>query len=187
MPGMTFIAPMLASNRKAALDGLAQSLDLSAQQVKVLSGLQARLHSEAPVVVSNNTVSDDESRFAQISAELLERAGGGMSLTAAAKMVETSRQALHKRITKGTVLGLMRGGELVIPRAQWIEKNGKTAVMAGIAEVLAEFSVAGRWSALQFLVEPDPNLAATPLVALAQGKVAEVVHAARAYLGADEE
>lgn len=132
---------------------------------------------------------DDAAAFERISADLLDRGGGGMSLREAAGALGTSKQALHKRIHAGTALGMMRGREIVVPRVQFAEEGGKVVgFLPGIAEVLATFREAGErgWGALQFLVEQDPNLGRAPVQALREGRVEAVVQAARAYLGLDE-
>lgn len=51
--------------------------------------------------------------------------------------------------------------------------------MAGITE-LFNITGAGNWSALQFMVEHDPNLNMVPLEALRSGK--SIIHAAKSYL-----
>ena len=75
----------------------------------------------------------------------------------------------------------------MLPRAQFIEHDGKYEVVPKLGDVLKIFNVAGLWSALQFLIEPDSNLADIPLRALIAGRTEAVVHAARAYLGDDED
>ena len=44
----------------------------------------------------------------------------------------------------------------------------------------------GHWAAMQFLIEPDPNLETTPMDALKGGRVEAVMAAAQAYLGLAE-
>jgi len=120
---------------------------------------------------------------------LLQRAGGGLSLTEAAKLLGTSRQALHKRVITGSALGMMDGAELVLPKFQFVEEENRTSILEGLAKVIRLFDASrvGRWSALQFLLEQDPNLAVAPVQALRTGEVQKVVDAAAAYLDADED
>ena len=113
----------------------------------------------------------------------METAGGGLSLTEAAALLGVSRQAVHKRVKAGTVLAMMDGSELVLPRNQFTQAG----VVPGLGAVLRHFKVAGAWSALQFLVEPDSNLGGIPLHALVAGRVEDVVHAAKAYLGIEDQ
>lgn len=131
---------------------------------------------------------DGAAAFERISAELLDRGGGGMSLREAADALGTSKQALHKRIHAGTALGMMRGREIVVPRVQFADGDGKAGFLPGIPEVLAAFREAGErgWGTLRFLVERDPNLGRTPIDALRDGRIGAVVQAARAHLGLDE-
>ena len=120
---------------------------------------------------------------------LLQRAGGGLSLTEAAKLLGTSRQALHKRVKTGSALGLMDSAELVLPKFQFIEEGNRTSILEGLGKIIKLFdgSKAGRWSALQFLLEQDPNLAMAPVQALRTGEVQQVVNAATTYLDVDED
>ncbi|WP_051341581.1 hypothetical protein [Azospirillum halopraeferens] len=150
------------------------------------------------VTVSNALAPDhrdggtDGAGFAGARDALLERAGGSLSLTEAAAAMGISRQALHRRIRTGSALGMMRDDEIVIPVVQFVDGSGtaagKKVVRPGIAPVvkLFETSGAGPWSALQFLIDTDPNLGRPPVEALATGDpsaVRAVEHAARAYLG----
>ena len=61
-------------------------------------------------------------------------------------------------------------------------------IVAGIERVLRPFldSRAGAWSALQFLLDQDPNLGRRPIDAVKAGDIVAVEHAAGAYLGLDE-
>jgi hypothetical protein len=168
-------------DRIRAFAELAKHLDLATRQFE----LSADLLTEVDRGQSADRA--ETGRFAELRASLLQKAGGGLSLTDAAGALGISRQALHKRIKAGTVLGMMDGAELVLPRAQWTELDGRLTLIPGLSDVLKLFATAGGWSALQFLVEPDPNLAIPPITALAEGRQAEVVAAAQAYLSADEE
>jgi hypothetical protein len=83
---------------------------------------------------------------------------------------------------------MMLDGRIAVPRLQLASIDGKVAITAGIERVVRPFleSKAGTWSALQFMVDHDPNLGKPPIDALRAGNVAGVEHAARAYLGLDE-
>lgn len=168
-------------DRSRAAAELAKHLDVAAQQFELSANLLA------DVDAAPSAKASEEQRFRKLRAALLERAGGGLSLTEGAKLLGVSRQALHKRIKAGTALGMMDGDEIVLPRMQWIETGGKIAFVHGLADVVRLFDRAGGWSALQFLVDPDPNLGMPPMDALRAGKTDAVVAAARAYLGLDEE
>lgn len=132
---------------------------------------------------------EDEARRDAIQTALLERAGERLTLTEAAERLKITRQALHKKIKGDAALGLMIGETFVVPSAQFVTGDSGTRVVAHLKDVLTLFSKsgAGGWSALQYLIEPDPALGgAVPLDLLKIGDVATVVASARGYLGLDE-
>jgi hypothetical protein len=83
---------------------------------------------------------------------------------------------------------MLLDGRIVLPRVQLATNDGKTVIVAGIERAIRPFleTKAGAWSALQFLLEADPNLGRRPIEALRDGNVAGVENAARAYLGLEE-
>lgn len=164
---------------KASVE-LARHVDVATQQFELSARLIAEL--ETDVVAST-----EDDRFAAIRKTLLERAGGGLSLTEGARVLGITRQALHKRIKAATALGMMDGNELVLPRLQWDTTGKEVKFVPGIADIVKLFKRAGGWSALQFLLDPDPNLRRAPIDALRAGDVEPAIAAARAYLGLDEE
>ena len=179
-PARSELLILFQQDRNRASTELAKHLELATQQFELSANLLAEV--EAPLAVE----SSEEQRFRELRLGLLERAGGGVSLTDGAELLGISRQALHKRIKSGTALGMMNGEELVLPRLQFVKGGGKVELTKGLSEVIGLFTRAGGWSALQFLVGNDPNLGVQPIVALNDGKVEGVVRAARAYLGLDE-
>jgi hypothetical protein len=181
-PASQELATLCQHDRPRAFSELAKQLDIVTQQFELWANLLAEVE-----VVEGSAHSAEERRFAELRAALLEKAGGGLSLTEAAGWLDMSRQALHKRIKSGSALGMMNGTELVLPRVQWIEAEGAPKFLPGLAEILKLFETAGGWSALQFLVESDPNLATTPREALVAGRIDQVLNAAQAYLDMDEE
>ena len=135
------------------------------------------------------STNSDMPDFTSVRDALLKRAGGSLSLTEAAKLLGVSRQALHKRILAGTALGMMVDTEIAVPRLQIVETNKRRSVLPGIDVLTKLFkeAEAGPWMALQFLVDPDPNLGRPPIEELQQGKKDAVIRAARAHLRLDEE
>ncbi len=93
--------------------------------------MSASLLTEIEGAVSSAGVTADR-QFSDIRADLLKRAGGGLSLTEAAKRLGISRQALHKRIKAGTALGMMDGSELVLPRVQWVGHGDQLSFVPGL-------------------------------------------------------
>jgi len=129
------------------------------------------------------------SRDGAAYAALLAAAGGGLSLAEAAEALTISRQAMHALIRTGRALGLMHGDRIVVPRLQFCSRGGRSEILPGIDRIvrLFEETKAGPWSAVQFLIDPDPNLGTTPIAALRDGQVEAVEHAARALLRIDED
>jgi hypothetical protein len=87
------------------------------------------------------------------------------------------------------VLGMMVSNEIVVPAFRILRQPVAAKVLAGIDAVTKLFrqAEAGPWMALQFLVDPNPNLGQAPIDALRAGDVAPVIEAARAHLRLDEE
>ncbi len=168
-------------DRPKALATLAEHLDLLTRQIELSANLIADVEGDAGAQTT------EDQRFEELRNELLTKAGGGLSLSDAADLVGLTRQGMHKRIKARSVLGMMHGSKLVIPRAQFVKSGDTYEVLKGLDGVLKVFDVAGEWSALQFLLDPDPNLERTPLQALTDGQTDHVVKAAKAYLSASEE
>jgi hypothetical protein len=171
-------------DRPRAFSELARHVELAANQFRLSADLLAEVEG-----VSRTQELPSEARFAELTRLLLQRAGGGLSLTEAATLLGTSRQALHKRVKTGSALGLMDGAELVLPKFQFIQEGNRIGILEGLGKIVKLFdgSKAGRWSALQFLLEQNPNLAMAPVEALRTGKLQQVVNAAAAYLDVDED
>jgi hypothetical protein len=133
------------TDRSRAFTELARHLELATQQFELNGQLVAEVEGIAASTAATSNRLDD------IRSDLLQRAGGALSLTEASGRIGISRQGLHKRAKTGSAIKL--------------------------------FDNAGGWSALQFLIEHDPNLGTTPRLALIDGRVEEVVEAAGADLG----
>lgn len=133
---------------------------------------------------------DSDERFAKLSRALIRKAGGAVKLFDAAEALQIPERAMQQRLLAGMALGVMSDREMLLPKLQFTKPDdtGRLSVLPGIARVIQSFqtSKAGSWSALQFLLEPDSNLATTPTEALRAGRLDEVEHAARARLGMDE-
>ena len=100
-----------------------------------------------------------------------------------AELVGISRQAVHARRERGTLIGFFHGRrDALYPREQF-DEHGR--VVPGVGEVLATFGGDG-WQAWSWLTRPCPALDdARPLDRLRQGRVDEVVAAAHGELQGD--
>lgn len=180
-PAESQLRNLFASDRSRAFRELTHHLDLYVNQLKAAIELSTDLDA-AP----DNA--EQQAQAESVQKDLLAKAGNALSLTEAAGLLEVSRQALHKRIGLGTALGMMHCSELVVPDAQFVMEGEKLKIVDGLSGVVRLFdtSGAGRWSALQFLIEKDPNLGVAPFDALKAGKRDAVIGAARAFLVLDE-
>ncbi|SJM33609.1 hypothetical protein [Mesorhizobium delmotii] len=182
-PARTELLRLCRYDRPRAFSELAKHIDLATDQFRLSADLLAEMEG-----TQRRLGQPVEQSFSDVSIAILERSGGGVSLTEGAKLLGTTRQALHKRVKLGSALGMMHGSELTLPKFQFVNDRRRTHIVEGLGKVVKLFdtSRAGRWSALQFLIEKDPNLGDTPTHVLIKGRVDDVVNAARAYLGADE-
>lgn len=177
------LVALCRSSRDEGLAELARHLEIVGRQYMLAASLVAD-----PEAGEGGRPDTATTGFAAARQALLQAGGGAMSLTEAASTLGTTRQNLHKRIHAGSALGMMLDGRIVVPRLQLVSANGKTGIVAGIERVVRPFmeSGAGAWSALQFLLDRDPNLGRPVIDALRAGDLAGVEHAVRAYLGLDE-
>jgi hypothetical protein len=112
--------------------------------------------------------------------ELIARAGGAYQAHEVAGMLGVTRQAVHGRYRRGTLLGLPQGpGEILYPVCQFTREG---QALPGLAEVLAAFRVENPWTRLAVLLAPSPLAnGKPPLDALATGDRAGAVLAVRSY------
>jgi hypothetical protein len=183
-PADSQLRSLFATNRSRAFHELARHLDIVADQLKAAIQLAANLEAAD----ADDESPGDQAQLDAVQTDILRKSGEPLSLTSAATRLGITRQALHKRIQAGSALGLMRGSELVVPAAQFVERDGKQKIVDGLSEIVPLFDEtgAGRWSALQFLTEIDPSLRTMPLDALKRGDTDAAVAAARGYLSIDE-
>ena len=174
---------LFEQDRMRACRELAKHVDAYADQLALATDLADTMAGE-----QSNSLTP-QMRLTSIQAALLDKAGDRLSLTEAAERLGISRQALHKKIKTGAALGLMIGETFVVPGAQIVDGESGSAIITNLRDVISLFTEAGagEWSALQYLIEPDPTLrGGLPLDQLKAGNVEAVVLSARAYLGLDE-
>lgn len=184
-PADSQLKSLFEVDRFRACRELVRHVDAYADQLALATDLAEAMAEGESAAVRN----EDDARRDAIQTALLERAGERLTLTEAAERLGISRQALHKKIKSDAALGLMIGETFVLPSAQFVVDDSGTRVVAHLKDVLKLFSKsgAGGWSALQYLIEPDPALGgAIPLDLLKAGETAKVVAGAQGYLGLDE-
>jgi hypothetical protein len=161
-----------------ALRALVTQLEITREQVAATVALVSKVEP----IAAPAEVSDDALR------KLLDRAGGTLGLTEASKQLGITRQALHKRVYNGNALGMMHDNRIVLPKLQFVTEGKETTILSGIDRIAKVFqeSKAGPFSALQFLIDADPNLEARPIDVLKKGNADAAYQAARAYLSMDE-
>lgn len=177
------LKPLFQADREEAIRELVGRLDARAGLIRESLELSFRVSE----TLAERSTEADAARLQAVQVEILRHAGESLSLTDAATALGVTRQAVHKRIGKGSALGVMLGNEIVVPSIQFVERDGGLEIVPGLREVMDVFTGAstGHWTALQYLVERDPMLAGVPFDLLLQGEVDRVVQAARAYLGVE--
>lgn len=184
-PADSQLKSLFELDRFRACRELVRHVDAYAEQLALATDLAETMAEDETAAVHT----EDDARRGAIQTALLERAGERLTLTEAAERLKITRQALHKKIKGDAALGLMIGETFVVPSAQFVTGDSATRVVAHLKDVLPLFSKsgAGSWSALQYLIEPDPALGgAVPLDLLKIGEAAKVIASARGYLGLDE-
>ena len=185
-PAHTQLLMLYEQDRPRAFDELAHLLDGVVDQLRRTTDLAETLAAEQ----AGAETAHDRARADAVHVDLLSRAGDILSVREAAKRLSMTRQNLHKRIKTGSALGLMHNKDVFVPTFQFVEGDGggDLRIIERLRDILLPFAEtgAGNWSALQFLIECDPNLECAPIEALRQGRLAETVAAGRAYLGLDD-
>lgn len=111
--------------------------------------------------------------------QMLKKSGGALTSEKVAEVLNISRQAVDKRRASNQLLALTQGRRgYSYPSFQF--EGGKT--LKGLEDVLGKLSALDPWMQLNFFTRPDERLGgSTPIEALGEGKVGEVVSAANGY------
>jgi hypothetical protein len=152
--------------------------------------LESRWRGDDRLVTYDGDTGEGGREFTAAREALLERAGGWLSLTEAASAVGKTWQWLYHKLQVGSALGMMRDGEMVMPKLQFVEEaSERNLILPGVDKVVRLFRLAsaGPWSVLQFLVDIDPNLGRAPIDVLRSRDANAVEHAAKVHLGMGEE
>lgn len=110
---------------------------------------------------------------------LLTVEGGTLSAEQVASHLDITRQAVNKRRQQGALVGLDAGRHgYLYPAWQFV----RTGTLAGLEAVLGVLKTHDPWMQHIFMVTPNSRLRdRTPLEELRQGKLEEVLRAARAF------
>jgi len=111
--------------------------------------------------------------------QMLKTSGGALTSERVADVLNISRQAVDKRRASNQLLALTQGRRgYSYPSFQFDE--GKT--LKGLEEVLGKLSAIDPWMQLNFFTSPNERLGgSTPIEALREGKVGDVVSVASGY------
>lgn len=109
---------------------------------------------------------------------LLKAEGSPLTVSQVEKMLGISRQAIHKRCSKGKLIALRTSKRgYLFPRWQFTDKG----ILPGLEEVLTELNEDDPWMQASFILNPNIWLdGVKPLEMLQQGKISEVIVAAHA-------
>jgi hypothetical protein len=111
--------------------------------------------------------------------QMLKTSGGALTSERVADVLNISRQAVDKRRASNQLLALTQGRRgYSYPSFQFDE--GKT--LKGLEDVLGKLSAIDPWMQLSFFTRPNERLGgSTPIEALREGKVDDVVNLASGY------
>ena len=132
-----------------------------------------------PVANDDSVIGEALVRGARLKEELVEKAGGLLTSKRAAAAIGISPQALHKRLTKGSLLAVgITGGDLGYPAFQFETE----AMQAGVAAVLKAIRIDDPWARFSFFFLTLDELGEeTPVHAIKSGNTEAAVLAAGHY------
>lgn len=165
---------------RLAASASAESVQTALAAADEVGGLAGLLASVGPIdPPPRDPLAAARARGAGMKAELLERAGGALSVGEVAAMMGVTPAAVHARRQRGTLLAVRQAnGEFLYPACQL----GDEGALPGLGQLLAAFTVDGEWTRLSVLLSPAPGLeGATPLDALRQGDLAGAIDAVSSY------
>lgn len=104
---------------------------------------------------------------------------GALTSTQVAELLGTKRQTPHDRLRSQTLLAVEEHGRWLFPYWQF-DAGGPNGVVAGMPDVLKALDISAL-AKVSWLTTPNPYLEGrTPLQALKEGQIAQVVDQARA-------
>lgn len=121
-------------------------------------------------------MSENSVRLEVARQQLIERAGGALTVEDAAELLGTTAGDVRARIRQGTLLAYPTNFGDRLPQAQF--EGGD--VLPGLGQVLDAMWITDEWMRFQLLLDPDV------IGPLRAGRTQEAVHAVRSYLPRDE-
>ena len=113
--------------------------------------------------------------------ELVEMAGGLYPLAQVASLLNVSEEIVEDRHKAGMLIAVRSGGKYGYPACQFTSDG----IVEGLAVILEAIPVRADWMRLEWLLVPDDALdGLSPLEALKEGRIDDVIDIARAH-GAD--
>jgi len=176
----TFLARSTRLLNRLAAKARAETLKQALAQPTDLGGLTVLLSefalAELPID-RLDPLADALARGVAVKHQLLKRAGGAWSAGRVAGALGLTRQAVDKRRTRGTLLGLPTGsGDYVYPRAQFTRRG----VLRHVPDALQACRTDDPWTRLAILLEPADALGGrSVLQALRDGDVEPAIAVAR--------
>jgi hypothetical protein len=109
--------------------------------------------------------------------ELVEMAGGLYTLPQVASLLNVSEEAVEDRHKAGVLIAVRSGGKYGYPACQFTSDG----IVEGLAVVLEAMPLRVDWMRLEWLLVPDDALEGlSPLKALEEGRIDDVIDIARA-------
>ncbi|MCP3415735.1 hypothetical protein NLM16_16675 [Bradyrhizobium brasilense] len=119
-----------------------------------------------------------KSRAAAKMADLMAAEGGPWGVEQVAKHLQITRAGVDKRRRSRTLIGVTDGARAAkYPSWQFTT----TGTLAGLEDVLRRMRVSDPWMQMQFFLLPDVDLGESPLHALREKRMNEVIAAAERY------
>jgi hypothetical protein len=149
------------------------------------TGIDTLIHlvsAEAAATEAASNVQDPlraaKARAAKKITELLADEGGPIGVEDVAKLLRITRAAVDKRRKSGTLIGIEDGGRAILyPRWQFTE----TGLLPGLDDALRVMIVKEPWMRMQFFLSHDSDLGTRPLNVLRDGRVDDVILAAKRF------
>ncbi|WP_413990669.1 hypothetical protein ACMDCR_00475 [Labrys okinawensis] len=170
---LAHIAERMPRERLLEAVGAATDTDVLFRSLREAAAFGAEIEPEKPDPLTEALL-----RGSEMKRDMLKAEGGALSAQELAGHLSMTPQGLGRKRERNQVFWLHAGDGYVYPAFQ----IGKDGVLVGIREVLDAFTVEDPWMRVNFMLTGDIRLrGCRPLDLLREGRIDEVVMAARAY------